>query len=445
MIHKNPAVRQHHRAKTNITQYTPMQRANIIIQCEVALFQQEKQILDCCRAAGRGQNMALDSKGKQLPKGIRQKKDGRYEGRFTYKGESYTFYSMDLKALKKEIQDKRYEVEHGIYAKETKVSVNSWFSTWMEEYKKNTVKYGTYSLYEKAYRLYVKTYIGRKNMADIRPEHIQAIYNKLQTEGYSSETIKLVSMVLNGMFKQAYKNQMILRNPVDFATAPRNKKKKKEFRVMSQEEQKIFLEYASRSLYYNLYIVALGTGMRSGELRALEWKDIDFKNKVIHVKGTLKYIKGEGYKKDTPKTATSQREIPMLDEVWNTLKRQRKEQRELKFALGDHWQPTPGLEDLVFPSQYHRKGFGIPIGQAAINDDMKKIVCDINQAGIEFESITPHTLRHTFATRGLENGIPPKVMQELLGHTSITMTLDIYSHVLPDTKAAELQKIANMF
>ena len=389
--------------------------------------------------------MALDNKGKELPKGIRQRKDGRYEARFTYNGESYTIYNMDLRILKKELQDRKYEVEHGLYSKESKVSVDSWYNTWMKEYKKNNVKYGTYKNYESVYELYIKKKIGKKALADIRPEHIQNIYNKLQADGYSHKTISLTAIVLGGMFKQAYKNQMIVKNPVELTTIPRNMKKKKDFRVMSAAEQKIFLQYADESPYHNLYIVAIGTGMRSGELRALEWKDIDFKNKIIHVSGTLKYVKGKGYIKDAPKTVSSEREIPMLDEVWKTLKSQKKAQTELKFSLGELWQPQPGLEDLVFPSQYHRKGFGIPIGQAALNADLNKITSRINADGITFESITPHTLRHTFATRGLENGIPPKVMQELLGHTSITMTLDIYSHVLPDTKAAELQKIANMF
>ncbi|MCD8012596.1 MAG: site-specific integrase [Lachnospiraceae bacterium] len=221
---------------------------------------------------------------------------------------------------------------------------------------------------------------------------------------------------------------------------------KKDFRVLSTDEQKVFMEYAlSGSPYYKMYVVAVGTGMRSGELRALEWDDVDFKNKLVHVTGTLKFRKGDGYFKDTPKSASSDREIPMLDEVYKILKEQRKEQLENRTLLGEAWQPQEGLENLVFTSPYHRKGYGLPVGEAVLNVDMKKIVKRINAAGIEFEEITPHTLRHTFATRGLENGIPPKVMQELLGHTSITMTLDIYSHVLPDTKASEIQKIANMF
>ena len=114
--------------------------------------------------------------------------------------------------------------------------------------------------------------------------------------------------------------------------------------------------------------------------------------------------------------------------------------------LGLKWQPMEGLENLVFTSQYNRKGFGVPIGQVSLNVDLEKIVVKIkSDKMINFEKLTPHALRHTFATRGLENKIEPKVMQELLGHTSITMTLDIYSHVLPDMKASEIRKIGHIF
>lgn len=401
---------------------------------------------NCCRLSEKGSViMAKDLKGKELPRGITQRSDGRYMGRFEYKGEKYTLYNLDLRTLKKELQDLRYEVEHGLYAKESKVTVQSWFDTWMKEYKKDNVKYGTYTNYQKVYDLYIKEKFGKKKLIDIRPEHIQKIYNGLKADDYSHKTISLVAIVLGGMFKQAYKNQMIQKNPVELATIPRSTGKRKEISVLSKEEQKIFQTAAAESPYYKLYMVALGTGMRAGELRALEWKDIDFKNKVIHVQGTLKFHKGEGYKKDVPKTRTSERDIPMLDEVWNLLKKQKKEQAELKLSLGDKWIPDKGLEHLVFTSGYHRTGFGVPVSNGALNCDMKKIVQQIRQQHESFPDITPHTLRHTFATRGLENGIPPKVMQELLGHTSITMTLDIYSHVLPDTKAQEIQKIANMF
>lgn len=382
--------------------------------------------------------MAKYLNGKELPKGITYRSDGRYMGRFVYQGEQFVFYDTDLKALTKEMQEKRYEVEHGLYSKESNITVESWFKIWMEEYKANSVKYGTIESYKEVYKKYIKKSLGKRRLAEIRPEQIQKLINEMN-ETFSRSTIKLVIVVLGGMYKQALKNGIVQRNPIPLTSMPRETKKK-EFRVLSLNEQKQFIEAAADGRFYDLYQVALNTGMRVGELRALEWQDIDFKNRIIHVTGTLKHHKGKGYLKDTPKTRSSERDIPMLDSVYSVLKNRKRQQSEQRLSLGERWQPHPGLDRLVFTNE-----FGHPVCHDGLNQDIKRIEQSIREAGHSFEHITPHTLRHTFATRGLENGIKPKVMQELLGHTSITMTMDIYSHVLPDTKAQEIQKLANLF
>ena len=384
--------------------------------------------------------MSVDIKGKPLPKGIRQRKDGRYEGRFTYKGQDYTLYNTNLKILQSEMADKRYEVEHGLYAKETNVTVDTWFHTWLQEYKKNTVKYGTYKLYQDEYRSHIKEVFGKRKLKDIRGEHVQKLFNDM-ADKYSRTTVNLTKVILNGMYRQVVKNGMVLRNPVA-NTSIKKEKRKRQISAMSLEEQKLFLRYSKNSLYYGVYAVALGTGMRPGELRALQWNDIDFENKVIHVKGTLKYVPraSEKYIIDEPKTTSGRRDIPILDYVMETLKIHRKEQLRMRMLLGDKWKPQAGLENLVFTGR-----FGRCITDTALHTDMKKIIQEIREDGHDMKIYHPHSLRHTFATRGLEQGIPPKVMQEILGHTSITMTLDIYSHVLPDKKAEEMDKLATLF
>ncbi len=385
--------------------------------------------------------MGKNLSGKELPKGIRQRKDGRYEGRFTYQGESYTLYNRNLRELVSEMQDKRYEVTHGIYAKKSKITVDSWFNIWLDDYKRQNVKFGTYKVYRAVYDDYIRSNLGRKKLQDIRGEHIQRLFNEMARK-YSRSTINLAKVVLNSMFEQACKNGIVMKNPVKNAIMPR-KKKCREIRVLTVEEQKLFLQYAQGSIYFPLYVVALGTGMRNGELRALQWKDVDFAAKIIRVQGTLKYVGKDGttkYRIDSPKTQASRREIPMLDEVYRTLECHKKEQMKRKMLLGELWEPQEGFDSLVFTG-----ATGRCIAESALCQDMKKIEAKIREAGYDFANISPHALRHTFATRGMEKGIPPKVMQELLGHTSITMTLDIYSHVLPNTKAQEIKKLTNMF
>lgn len=379
----------------------------------------------------------MNKQEKQLPEGITLRSDGRYMARFVYQGERYTFYGKNVKALAKKMQDKRYELEHGFYCKETNVTVEGWFEIWLKEYKMNSVKAGTIEAYNQNFLLYIKPELGKRKLAQVRPEHIQRLLNDL-SQKYAPATVSLTYIILSGMYKQALKNRLLTSNPITMVIPPKKKQSKKKIRVMSMEEQKIFMEYSKDSPYYDLYFVALNTGMRLGELRGLMWKDIDFNNKMIHVQRTMRYFHGKGTMLDAPKTESSNRDIPMLDEVYHVLKVHRKEQQKMRMYLGDRWKED--FPDLVFTNPW-----GKHVSDTAVNSDMKKIEEKIQAAGIEFEHIYPHVLRHTFATRGLEKGIPPKVMQELLGHTSITMTLDIYSHVLPDTKAKELQKIANLF
>lgn len=381
--------------------------------------------------------MAKDSKGKELPKGITQRPDGRYMGRFQYDGNKYCLYDAELEKLMERIEDMRYELRHGIYQKEQKITVSSWFNTWIEEYKKPSVKVGTVKKYQQAFKNYIEPEIGKKKMKDMRPEHIQRLYNKLSKK-VGANTLIGAAQVLSGMFRQAEKNGIIKKNPVPLANIPRAKDEG-DRRVLSKEEQKTFLKYCKKLPSGDLFEMALSTGMRSGELRGLQWKDVDFTNKIIHVTGTLVNADGK-YFIDTPKTRTSKRDIPMLDNVYEILRQQRKRQNEYRLALGNRWQSAPDLEGLVFTMET-----GHPIAQRTLSDRMNKINREIQKEFPDYERITPHTLRHTFATRCIENGMPPQVLKTILGHSKLGMTMDLYSHVLPDTKAEEMRKIVGLF
>lgn len=220
------------------------------------------------------------------------------------------------------------------------------------------------------------------------------------------------------------------KNPVKLAELPRQTGTKKERTAMTKEQQDLFMKYAEESYLYHFFSVMLRTGMRKGEMQGLKYSDIDKKQNVIHVRRTLKYIEGKGYFEDTPKTRTSTRDIPLTAAITEHIEAQRK-----------YW----GFKVVRMDQYLFCNENGDPISRERIQGEIDRIIKRIKSDGYDFPRITSHVFRHTFATRAIEAGMPPQVLKTILGHSSLAMTMDLYSHVLPDTKADEMQKIANVF
>lgn len=393
---------------------------------------------------------------KPLPRGITKRADGRYQATYYYLGVRRYLYDMDLERITRRLHDIQYEMEHGIYCKPEKIRLNDWFEVWIKEYKELMVKKGTLENYRRNYNCYIRPYIGNMYVREIRVEHLQKLYNDLVRKGYSINTLRVSRGVLSGMFNQLVKNDILVKNPVTFVVFPKEKKRKTK-RVLSREEQKAFLFYAEDSDYLELYRLALSTGLRIGELMALKWKDISFELETLTVNGNMKYFKDTGFYIDTPKSLSSFRTIPLLPDIVKMLKKRKRRQAEEKMKAGGKWKKNPGLDHLVFTDPLKP---GEPVRKRTIAYDLDRIVAKMNgwtevqvtkkkgqellKGRLEVERITPHTLRHTFATRALENGMAPKVVQELLGHSSIKMTMDIYTHVLPQTKKEEILKLQGL-
>lgn len=380
--------------------------------------------------------MALDANGKKLPPGIRLKKKGEtrkqdlFEIRVKREGKSYSVYAHGISEAKKAKTDLEYKLDHGTFIEKTKITFGKWFDTWINEYKKNRVKNSTLNEYQKYYNGCLKDRLGSKKLADIRGEHIQKLYNELIEEDYAISTIKIISTVINGCFRQAFKNGLIEKNPVELAELPRQTGKKKGRMAMTKDQQNLFMEYAKASYLYNFFAVMLRTGMRSGEVRGLKYIDIDKKDNVLHVQRTLKYIEGIGYLEDTPKTKTSMRDIPLTTEILDILEQQ-KNYWDFKIVRLDRYLFCNENED--------------PLSRERVQGEIDRTIKRIREAGYDFPRITSHVFRHTFATRAIEAGMAPQVLKTILGHSSLAMTMDLYSHVLPDVKAEEMKKIANVF
>lgn len=219
---------------------------------------------------------------------------------------------------------------------------------------------------------------------------------------------------------------------MDAVTLPKNKEvTKKEKIALTREQQTLFMEFAKDSYLYNYFAVSLRSGMRSGEIRGLKLGDIDKENGVIHVRRTLKYINKQGFFEDTPKTKSSLRDIPLTSDLIALLEDQK-----------NFWGfKIEKIDRYIFCNE-----MGEALSLMKVRREIDRIIKEIRSAGHEdFPHFSSHTFRHTFATRAIEAGMPPQVLKTILGHSSLAMTMDLYSHVLPDTKSQEMEKIASAF
>lgn len=394
--------------------------------------------------------MAADKKGRKLPQGIRRRANGRYEIRVKKDGKSHSVYADTLTEAKKKKAELTYKLEQGILVEKQKITLDTWFDTWIEEYKRNRVKVGTIIRYKEVYEDIIKNRYGSRQLSNIRGEHIQSLYNELNDKGYANATIKLVSAILNGCLQQAMRNGLIERNPVRLAEIPRETKKRKGRIAMTKDQQTLFMEYAKGSYLYNLFGIMLSTGVRCGEALGLIYSlDVDKKKNVLHVQRTLKYenldannvpeelrVKGQdyhggsGFYIDKPKTGQSLRDIPLTDNIIRLLDNQR-----------NYW----GFKVEKFDRFLFCSEEGKPLNRIRVQAEINRIIKEIRAAGHDFPHITPHIFRHTFATRAVESGVKPEVLKEILGHSSISMTMDLYYHNMDDVKQEEMQKIAYAF
>ena len=396
--------------------------------------------------------MAKD-KGKRLPPGISVRKDGRYQARYTFNGKRHTVYGKDMKEVQKKLRDAKYEIDHGIYAKPDRVTVDAWYQTWVKEYRENIVRESTLASYKHYYR-HIGKVIGGMKVQAVYPEHIQRVLNKMRGEGYSAGYIGKVRALMNLIFKQALLNGVIIANPVEGTTPPKKGGAENiHKRALTEQEQRRFLEYVEKEMpfYADIFFLGFSTGMRIGEITALEWSEIDFRNMEIHVNGTMVNIAGQKLHKGPAKTATSRRTVPMRPEIGRRVKKHKVEQAKLRMKLGNKWEPAEGLRDLVFTSP-----FGKPLWRTYVSKIIRTAIDRMNEEEEEaagkghreparMEYFCPHAMRHTFATRALERGIPPKVVQGYLGHSTIDVTMNIYTHVTAELGKEEIKKIANQF
>ena len=376
--------------------------------------------------------MGKSIKGKELGKGITQRKsDGLYQGRFVNRfGKTQTIYASNLNELRKKMREEQYEDEKALNVVTKDVTLDEWYEIWMNTCKKNC-RNSTKESYATHYKRIQKE-LGWRKLTSLNLIIMQNALNGLVSDNARKNTKK----ILVDMLEKAIDSDLLTKNVAKQLNTVISKEDKRERRVLTVSETELFLGEAQSSYYYNLFVLALETGMRIGELCGLQWQDIDFEKKVLYVRHTLCYFRKDGkyiFEMHDAKTKNGRRTIPLTTKALAALRRQRIQKQKILFK---GIETEEQYRDLVFVTKNNR-----PTQQFIVQEAICAVVNRICKVHLDYELFSPHCLRHTFATRAIENGMQPKTLQKILGHGSLQMTMDLYCHVTEDTLFTEMMKM----
>lgn len=318
------------------------------------------------------------------------------------------------------------ELDTGYLLKPSSMTLEEYSKQWLDT-KKMSITAKTYLGYKNIIDIYIIPAIGNYKLSKLTQQLIQKFYNDLLKQGLSPRTVKYVHVILKQSLKDAIINHLIASNPCDNVVLP--KQTHREMRVLTLEQAKTFLDVCKFNKWGMIFELLLITGMRPSEALGLKWDDIDWVNHRINIQRTLSYI-DKKWTLIEPKTNNSRRSVPIPETTLNRLKTWRKLQAKQILKAKNYRD-----NKLVFATKT-----GDPIHETWLaSRPFKKLLKD---AGLP--NIRLYDLRHTCATLLLMSGENPKVVSERLGHASTAITLDVYSHVLPDMQEQATEKLSKM-
>jgi integrase len=350
---------------------------------------------------------------------ITKRSDGRWMARYTVrtiKGpQRRTVYGRTRAEASAKLAKAMADRDGGLIFDAGSLTVGDYLDRWLSNSVKDTVRERTYERYEEILRLHVKPALGRLKLKALTPAHVQDFYRDRLDNGFSPATVQKIHVILHKALSQAVSWSLVPRNAGEAVRAPRPAPK--EMQPLSPDEARRLLETAGGDRLEALYVLAIHTGMRQGELLGLKWENVDLAANAIRVRHTLLRTKGRVILGE-PKTKKSRRTVHLTGPASRALEEHLERQLKVMERLGDLYRD----QGLVFTTEV-----GTPINPSNLR---KRSFAPLLQKA-SLPHLRFHDLRHTCATLLLSKNIHPKYVQELLGHATVSITLDTYSHVLP--------------
>ena len=354
-----------------------------------------------------------------MPAKYKKRADGRYltqitvgikeDGRPKYKN----IYAKTIRELEEKAAAFKQELEKGIIVDDDGLTVAAWARKWLEVYKHGR-EYNTMESYNGTINTHIIPALGHYKLRDLKAHHIQEMINERAAAGLT-RTLELITGALNQMLKQAIKNEYIYKNAAADIVLPKIDKPKKRSLTEQEKAQVTSADLDDKAKAF--VFMLLYTGVRRGEALALTTNDIDLENKTIEINKNLIFVGNRPVIKNSPKTDAGNRIIPIPDVLYNLL---------IKYL--------PTLQNIfIFPSAKN-----VPMSESAFRRFWEKIIIILN---LPADDITPHIFRHTYATTLYYAGIDVKTAQYLLGHASIRITLDIYTHLEAENNSESAKKL----